>query len=122
VRESLLAEGSVVGNSRIHGSVLGIRSRIKTGCDMDGALIMGNDDYQTETQRAADEARGLPPVGIGDGTTIRRTILDKNVRIGRNVAIVNERGVRDEDGTFHYVRDGIVIIPKGATVPDGTVI
>ena len=122
IRDSLLAEGSVIGNARIHGSVVGIRSIVGDGCDLDGALVMGNDDYQTETQWVADEARGLPPVGIGDGTVIRKAILDKNVRIGNNVAIVNERGVREEDGTYHYIRDGIVIIPKGAIVPDGTVI
>jgi glucose-1-phosphate adenylyltransferase len=122
VEHGLLAEGSVIGKARVKNSVLGLRSRIEDGVELDGALVMGNDFYQTETERAADEVRGLPPVGIGENTIIRKAILDKNVRIGKNVALVNERGLENEDGVNHYIRDGIVIIPKGATVPDGTVI
>ncbi len=122
VTESLVAEGSIIGKATIKDSVIGIRSIINNGVELDGALVMGNDDYQTETERVADEQRGIPPLGIGENTVIRRAILDKDARIGRNVAIVNERGLDEEDGTFHYIRDGIVIIPKGATVPDDTVI
>jgi glucose-1-phosphate adenylyltransferase len=122
VRNSLIVEGGIIGKSVIRESVVGLRSRIGHGVELDGALIMGNDWYQTETQRAADEVRGIPPVGIGADTVVRRAILDKNVRIGRNVALVNERGVQEEDGENHYIRDGIVIVPKGATIPDGTVV
>ena len=87
-----------------------------------GALVMGNDIYETETERAASIARGKPPLGIGEGTVIRRAIVDKNCRIGAGVRIENAAGVRDADGEQHYVRDGIVIIPKDAVIPDGTVI
>jgi glucose-1-phosphate adenylyltransferase len=122
IKHALLVEGSVIGKVQIQNSVVGIRSRISDGVELDGALIMGNDFYQTETERAADSARGLPPVGIGESTVIRKAILDKNVRIGKNVALVNERGIENEDGANHYIRDGIVIVAKGATIPDGTVI
>ena len=60
--------------------------------------------------------------GIGDGSVIERAILDKGCRIGANVKIVNQGGVRDAEGDSHVIRDGIVVIPKGALVPDGTVI
>lgn len=122
VRESLIAEGSIIGRSLIEDSVVGIRSRIGDGCELHGALVMGNDRYETETEREADHVRGLPPLGIGDGCVIRRAILDKDVRIGRNVRILNERGVQDQDAGSWYIRDGIVIVPKSATLPDGTVI
>jgi glucose-1-phosphate adenylyltransferase len=102
--------------------VVGIRSRIDDGVELDGALIMGNDRYETDTDREASLARGIPPLGIGADTVVRRAILDKDVRIGRNVQIVNERNLTEHDGPNYYVRDGIVIVPKLAVVPDNAVI
>ncbi len=122
VKESLIAEGSVIGKSIIHNSVVGIRSIVQNGCTLDGAMIMGNDFYETETERAASIARGIPPLGIGENTVIRKAILDKNSRIGSDVRIVNEKGLQDFDGNCYYIRDGVVIIPKDEMVPDGTVI
>lgn len=122
VEESLVAEGSVIGQARIRGSVVGIRSMIHDGVELDGALVMGNDFYETETERAANLARGIPPLGIGPNTVVRRAIIDKNARIGADVQIVNERGRDEAVGTNYYIRDGIVIIPKDGVVPDGSVI
>jgi glucose-1-phosphate adenylyltransferase len=69
-------------------------------------------------------ARGVPPMGIGDGTIIDGAIIDKNACVGRNVRIENKRGdrERDGDGGRYVIRDGVVIIPKGAVIPDGTII
>jgi glucose-1-phosphate adenylyltransferase len=64
----------------------------------------------------------MPPVGIGADSLIERAIIDKNARVGRGVRIVNERGIGEADGQGHYIRDGIVIVPKGGVVPDGAVI
>ncbi len=122
VRESMIAEGSVIGRALIEDSVVGIRSRIADGVELHGALLMGNDRYQTETEREADLARGIPPMGLGEDTVVRKTIVDKDARIGRRVRILNERGVQEHDGVSHYIREGIVIVPKAAIVPDGTVI
>ncbi len=122
VEESLIAEGSIIGRSRIRESVVGIRSIIQNGVELDGALVMGNDFYETETERAASLARGTPPLGIGEDTVIRRAILDKNCRIGANCQLVNEKGLMDHDGENYYIRDGVVIIPKDEVIPDGTVI
>ena len=60
--------------------------------------------------------------GIGDNAVVERAIIDKDCRIGKNVRIVNERGVQDEEGPNYSIRDGIVVIPNDAVVPDGTVI
>ncbi len=122
IEQSLIAEGSIIGRCSITGSVVGIRSRIHDGCELDGALVMGHDLYETETERAAALARGRPELGIGEGTIIRRAIIDKNTRIGRNVRIINEENVQDADGLNYYIRDGIVIIARDAVVPDDTVI
>ena len=122
IRGSLIAEGSLIGRARIRRSVVGVRSRIADGVELDGALVMGNDDYETPADRAACRERGVPPLGIGAGTVVRRAIVDKQVRIGRQVQIINAQAADHFDGEDYHIRDGIVIIPKGATVPDDTVI
>jgi glucose-1-phosphate adenylyltransferase len=67
---------------------------------------------------------GKPHLGIGRDTIIKNAIVDKNVRIGKNVRLVNESGVDHADGPngIYYIRDGIIIVPKGATVPDDTIV
>ncbi len=122
VVDSLIAEGSLVGNATITDSVIGIRSRVADGAVLDGALVMGHDYYETPADRARCRERGEPPLGIGSGSVVRTAIVDKQVRIGRDVRIVNSAGVEEADGDNYSIRDGIVIIPRDATVPDGTVI
>ena len=122
IEESLIAEGSMIGSAKIRRSVVGIRSRLGDGADLDGALIMGNDHYETAEERAAARERGVPPLGIGAGSVVSKAIVDKQVRIGRNVQITNVEGAETLDGPNYYVRDGIVIVPREAVVPDGTVI
>ena len=120
IERSLVAEGSLVGQARIRSSVIGIRSRIGNDVELDEVLVMGNEDYETDAERAEARARGLPPLGIGDGTVIRRAIVDKGARIGRDVRILNESGRTEHDGGHYYVRDGIVIVPRLAVIADGT--
>lgn len=122
IAESLIAEGSLIGRAKIRHSVVGIRSRIADAVELDGALVMGHDDYETSADRARCRERGIPPLGIGAGSIVRKAILDKQVRIGRNVRILNEEARDKADGDNFYIRDGIVIIPRDAIVPDGTVI
>ena len=88
------------------------------GAAIRDSLVMGADYYET-----ADRVRpDAPPIGIGEGTVIERAIVDKNARIGAGVRITPDGKPPDMDGPNFYVRDGIVVIPKGAVVPDGTVI
>ena len=83
---------------------------------------MGADYFETPAQRKDNLKRKRPGIGIGEGTVIEDAIVDKNVRIGKNVVIRASGKSGDVDGVNFFVRDGIVIIPKGATVPDGSVI
>jgi glucose-1-phosphate adenylyltransferase len=83
---------------------------------------MGADYYETPSQLLENEQRKRPSIGIGNGTVIEDAIIDKNVRIGRNVVIRAAGKDRDMDGENFYVRDGVVIIPKGSIIPDGGVI
>jgi glucose-1-phosphate adenylyltransferase len=122
LRRALVSEGCILMGAEIERSVIGIRSRIGTGVRLRASLMLGADFYETLEEIEQAKARGLPPIGVGEGTVVERAILDKNVRIGRNVRISNEAGVQNADEKGYYVRDGIVLVPKGGVVPDGTVI
>jgi len=124
VIESMVGEGCILKECTVKRSVVGIRSRIETGCVVDNTLLMGADYYESPLERMKASECGKVPLGVGANTTIRRAIVDKNARIGRNVRIVNKDGVEEgnrEDLGF-VIRNGIVVIIKNATIPDGTVI
>ncbi len=122
IKDSLISEGCILNRVSTDHCVIGIRSRIENHSRLEHTLMMGADYYQTLQELADDRKDGLPWIGIGENTVIRRAIIDKNVRIGSNVRILNEAGLEHQDGGNYYIREGIVIIPKGATITDGTVI
>jgi glucose-1-phosphate adenylyltransferase len=115
----LVSEGSIIVDSEIDRSLIGIRSRVGRGCVIRNSLLLGADYYERTTP---DPASGRPAIGIGDNSVIETAIIDKNARIGANVKLTNEAGREVADGDGWYIRDGIVIIPKNGLVPDGTVI
>jgi glucose-1-phosphate adenylyltransferase len=126
VRESIISEGCILKNCSITHSVLGVRSRVESGCTIEDTLIMGADNYQpfAERQSSQDCGGNEVPLGIGSDTIIRRAIIDKNARIGCNVQIINkdrvEEAERESEG--FYIRSGIVVILKHSVIADGTVI
>ncbi|WP_299414052.1 glucose-1-phosphate adenylyltransferase [Acaryochloris sp. IP29b_bin.148] len=124
VTESIIGDGCILKNCQINHSVLGVRSRIESGCTIDNALIMGADYYQPFAERAAEVGGTTVPVGIGENTKISRAIIDKNAHIGRNVKIINKDNVEEsnrEDQGF-YIRSGITVVLKNAVIPDNTII
>jgi glucose-1-phosphate adenylyltransferase len=124
VIESMLGEGCILKECTVKRSVIGIRSRLETGCVIDHALLMGADYYESPTERLEHMEQGTVPLGVGAHTTIQKAIVDKNARIGRNVRIVNKDHVQEanqEDLGF-VIRNGIVVVIKNATIPDGMVI
>lgn len=124
IAQSMIGEGCILKNCTIHHSVLGIRTRIESGCTIQDTLIMGADYYQPFVERQSNSTNGKVPIGIGANTTIRRAIIDKNACIGTDVKIINkdhvEEASREEEG--FYIRSGIVVVLKNATIPDGTII
>lgn len=124
VTESIVGDGCILKNCRIHHSILGVRARIEAGCTIEDSLIMGADFYQPFAERQSNCNDGMIPLGIGANTTIRRAIVDKNARIGCDVRIINKDRVEEaerEDQGF-YIRSGITVVLKNAVIPDGTVI
>ncbi len=120
--QSVISEGSFLNGSDIRYSVVGIRSRIGYETKITNSCVMGADFYETFQQLQENAHHGIPNIGIGDHVTIVNAIIDKNTRIGNNVIIGNSEKRADVDGENFYVRDSIVVIPKDAIIPDGTII
>jgi glucose-1-phosphate adenylyltransferase len=122
VHASILCEGSIINWSRIDRSIIGVRSRISEGCVLDRTVVMGADYFESAEEKARHEAMGVPPIGIGRDSEIRNAIIDKNARIGQGVRLINARGARDEKAESYCIVNGIIVVPKNAVIPDGTVL
>jgi glucose-1-phosphate adenylyltransferase len=120
VRDAIVADGAVLDNCNVRRSVIGVRSVVRKGTQVEESVLLGADYYEDEVRRT--ERGRQVPLGVGANCVIRRAIIDKNARIGDGVRIVNERGVEHEDGDGYCVREGIVAIPRSAVIPSGTVI
>lgn len=119
IERSILADGCIINDAHIDRSVVGVRSRIQAGATIRDSLVMGADFYDSPDRLPVP---GAPVMGIGHGTHIERTIVDKNARIGDGVRISPEGKPDFLDGPNFYIRDGIVIIPKNAVIMNDTVI
>lgn len=118
----LVAEGSIISASRLERCVIGIRSRVGLGTTMVDTYMMGGDNYETLDEIREDSSKGIPPIGVGERCYIRNAILDKNVRIGNDVRINGGSHLENKDHPLFCVKDGIVVVKKGAVIPDGFVV
>jgi len=116
VSRAVVSDGCIITDSTLDRCVVGIRSIIESGAVLRNVVLMGADFYESQTSPPP----GAPPLGIGRNTTISEAIVDKNARIGERVVISPEGKPADYDGDNFYLRDGIVIVPKNAIIPDGT--
>jgi glucose-1-phosphate adenylyltransferase len=119
IEEALLSDGCIITSATIRRSIIGVRSVIESGCEITDSIIIGSDYYNK--LRVIDGVENSQPILIGEGTKIHRAIIDKNVTIGKNVEI-HPRGRINEDTEWCHIRDGIVVVPKGKVIPDGTVV
>jgi glucose-1-phosphate adenylyltransferase len=122
LEKTVLADGSIVNASRIENSVVGIRARIGHGTTIVSTYIMGNDFYETIEQMEDNVRKGIPKIGIGERCYIKQAIIDKNSRIGNDVRINGGAHLEDTDHALYTVKEGIVVVKKGAIIPDGFVI
>ena len=122
LEKTLIAEGSIINASRVEHSVIGIRSRVGHGSTIVSTYIMGSDFYETLDDIARDTAKGIPLLGVGDRCYIKNAILDKNVRIGNDVRINGGTNLENTDHPLYTVKDGIVVVKKGAIIPNGFVL
>jgi glucose-1-phosphate adenylyltransferase len=122
LEKTIIAEGCIINASRIESSVIGIRTRIGIGTTIVSSYLMGIDYYETIEEIRHDKEHGLPSVGIGDRCYIRNCIVDKNARIGDDVRINGGAHLENTDHSLYTVKDGIVVVKKGAVIPNGFVI
>ncbi len=117
--KTIIAEGSIIMAKSISNSVIGIRSRIGAGTVLTSCYMMGCDFYETIEEIAHNHERGIPKAGIGDNCVLNHVIMDKDCRVGDNVTINGGPHLPDSDHSLYTVKDGIVVLKKGAIVPDG---
>jgi glucose-1-phosphate adenylyltransferase len=122
ISHASVSDGCIIDRCRVSHSIVGIRSRIEEGCEINRTILLGCDFYESDSSIKQHEARGIPRIGVGKNTKIENAIVDKNARIGENCRISPAGKPENVDHPLYYVRDGIVIIPKGGLIPHGTVI
>lgn len=119
----VIGDGSILTDSTLHHCVLGTRSFIGEGSDLEDTIVMGSDYYETDEQLEANLALGRPNLGIGKNCRIRGAIIDKNTRIGDGCVLSS---VGNADGLYAnglvIIRDGVLVVAKNAVLPPGTIV
>lgn len=119
LKNTLTADGCIIFGERIENCIIGIRTRVGFGSVIIDSYLMGSDYYETLEEISFDVEKGMPKLGIGDNCYIKNAIVDKNSRVGNNVRINGGNHLPDSDHELYTVKDGIVVIKKGAVVPNG---
>ena len=118
--KAVLSEGCIIHAEKIERSLIGIRSRIGNHTVITNCYVMGNDTFQTMEDIRSDQEEGRTPMGIGDYCVIDKAIIDKDARIGDHVIIRGGDHLEDTNTDTYCVRDGIVVVRKGAIIASGT--
>lgn len=119
IKQSILCEGAIVEADELSHCILGPRTIIHKGSIIRDSYLMGNDYYESAVQ---DHSRLPPCPHIGESCIISRTIIDKNVKIGKGVQLINKQKLTHYNGENIFIRDGIIIVPRGAIIPDGFIL
>lgn len=121
-QQTIIADGCIINAKSISNSVVGIRSRIGAGTEIESCYIMGSDYYETIPELKYNLEHHLPPVGVGDNCILKNVIVDKDSRIGNNVIIIGGPHLTPGDHALYTIKDGIVVVKKGAVINEGTTI
>ena len=114
IKQAIISDGCIISDAHIERSVIGVRSYVDSGTTVRNSILMGADFFEADLSR-----RGGPRVGIGKNCVIDKAIIDKNACIGDGVVITPDGKPDNYDGPNYYIREGIVIVPKNAVIPDG---
>ncbi len=122
IDNSMVSEGCILNGVTARNSIIGLRSRIDKGVQIESSIVMGADYFESFEEIQSNVVRSVPHLGIGEDSLIRRAIIDKNARIGKGVRLVNRNKVENLDSPdgSHYIREGIIIVPKNAVIEDHT--
>jgi glucose-1-phosphate adenylyltransferase len=119
IDKSVVAEGCIINGVTVEHSVIGIRSRIGYGSTIINSYLMGNDYYQNLEEIRTNNLNGIINIGIGERCFISNTIVDKNCSIGNDVRLIGGKHLEDSNKELYTVKDGIIVVKKGAVLPDG---
>jgi glucose-1-phosphate adenylyltransferase len=122
IDHALISDGCIINHARISQAIIGIRSLVGSGSELNRVILMGGDYYESHASISENELVGKPRIGIGQNTRIENAIIDKNARIGDNVVISPAGKPENVDHPLYYIRDGVVIIPKDGSIPHGMAI
>jgi glucose-1-phosphate adenylyltransferase len=122
IDHAIISDGCIITHADIHQSIIGIRSIISPGAQLNRTIMLGSDYYESSASIQENESVGNPRIGVGQNARIDNAIIDKNARIGDNVTITPSGKPENADHPMYFIRDGIVIIPKNGVIPHGTVI
>lgn len=122
IDHAVISDGCIINHAKINNSIVGLRMLVGPGTELNRVVALGCDYFESQESIAEHERTGKPRVGIGSNCKIENAIIDKNARIGNNVVITPAGKPDNVDHPLYFIRDGIVVIPKGASIPDGTVI
>ena len=117
--KSIVTEGCIINGTTIKHSVIGIRSRIGFGSSISNSYLMGNDFYQNIDEIRTNNEKGIINIGIGERCSINNTIVDKNCRIGNDVTLNGGKHLENTNTNLYTIKDGIIVVKKGVTIPDG---
>ncbi len=118
VEQSILCEGSIISESRIAHSIVGIRAVVGAGSSIENTVLMGARYYESQAATADHPV----PLGVGEGCEIKNAIVDLNARIGAGSRLVNEKGAQELDGHEWCIRGGVIVVSRDAVIPPGTVV
>lgn len=119
VDKSIIAEGCIINGTKIEHSVIGIRNRINRDSIITNSYLMGNDYYQNLDEISHNVYNNIVNIGIGERCFINNTIVDKNCKIGNDVKLNGGKHLKDTNTDLYTIKDGIIVVKKGATLPDG---
>jgi glucose-1-phosphate adenylyltransferase len=124
INNSMVSEGCILNGVTARNSIIGLRSRIDEGTKIENSIVMGADYFESFEEIRSNVEAKKPHIGIGQNSVVRNAIVDKNARIGKNVQLINQQNVENFDGEHgsFFIREGIIIVPKNAIIPDGTIV
>jgi glucose-1-phosphate adenylyltransferase len=117
VEQSILCEGSIISESSITHSIVGIRATVGAGSVLDRTVLMGARFYESQSPTSHPV-----PLGVGEDCEIRNAIVDLNARIGAGSKLVNAKGLQEYDGENYCIRGGVIVVPRDSVIAPGTVV
>lgn len=109
ISHSMISQGAVIAAKEITHSLIGTRTSIQEGTIIRDSVIIGN----------LTREKSQNSCSIGKDCLIEKAIIDEDAQIGDNVSLVNKEGIHSFDGEGVCIRDGIIIVKKGASIPNG---